>query len=152
MMTTHYTPEFVESFPTPLDAWGLLHLPRVQHLRPPVRLRLWQRGRHPTLPAQWSFTYDGDSISVRPSVGNWSFACKSHYVINKGHVRWARGFFSDEIARNRARDRAALDGPNSNSGEPRDESRADRPRPGQSAGNARRGTLHRLFGWVGRRV
>lgn len=153
MKTTRYLPEFVESFPTPLDPgvfYVSLEYKTCAHL---CACGCGEEAVTPLSPAQWSFTYDGDSISVRPSVGNWSLACKSHYVITKGHVWWARSFVPDEIARNRARDRAALDGPNSKSGEPRDESRADRPRPDQSAGNARRGTLRSLFsGWIGRRV
>ena len=51
----------------------------------------------PLGPAEWKFTYDGKTISLHPSVGNWSFACRSHYWISEGEVQWARGFSMEEI-------------------------------------------------------
>ena len=152
MKTTKYTPEFVESFPTPLAAgvfYVSLEYNTCAHL---CACGCGDEAVTPLSPAQWSLTYDGESISVRPSVGNWSLACKSHYVIHKGRVEWTRSFSLDEISRNRARDRAALDGPSSESCEVRDEFCADRPQPEDAADNARRGTLRRLLGWMGRRV
>lgn len=152
MKTTKYTPEFVESFPTPLAA-GVLYVSleynTCAHL---CACGCGDEAVTPLSPAQWSFTYDGESISVRPSVGNWSLACKSHYVIDKGRVQWARNFSPDEISRNRARDRAALDGSRSKSDQPSDEPRTSGPRPDQAAGSAPRGTLRRLLGWIGRRL
>lgn len=61
----------------------------------------------PLGPAEWRLTYDGRTISLAPSVGNWSFRCRSHYWIDEGRVRWARGFSEDEVAlvRQEARER-----------------------------------------------
>ena len=61
----------------------------------------------PLGPAEWRVTYDGRTVSLAPSVGNWSFACRSHYWIEEGRVRWARGFSADEVAlvRRKARTR-----------------------------------------------
>ena len=60
-------------------------------------------------PAEWKLTYDGRTISLAPSIGNWSFRCRSHYWIDEGSVRWAAGFSEDEVAlvRQEARDRRA---------------------------------------------
>jgi hypothetical protein len=63
----------------------------------------------PLSPAQWAFTYDGKNASLRPSIGNWSLPCKSHYIVDRGNIRWARTFSDLEIARNRERDRAVLE-------------------------------------------
>ena len=52
----------------------------------------------PLGPAEWSLTYDGRTISLAPSIGNWSFGCRSHYWIDEGSVRWARGFSDDEVS------------------------------------------------------
>lgn len=60
----------------------------------------------PLAPTEWSVTFDGDSISLSPSVGNWSFPCQSHYWIRRGHVKWARHWSPDEIAAGRELDRA----------------------------------------------
>ena len=62
----------------------------------------------PIRPAKWSLTYDGDSVSLWPSIGNWQKPCQSHYVIRHGEVRWSRRWTDKEIARGRARDQAAL--------------------------------------------
>ncbi len=36
----------------------------------------------------WSFTFDGRSISIHPSVGNVGLPCRSHYIVRKNRVRW----------------------------------------------------------------
>lgn len=51
----------------------------------------------PLAPTQWSLTFDGVSISLSPSVGNWSFPCQSHYWIRRNHVHWARRGSRDEV-------------------------------------------------------
>jgi hypothetical protein len=38
----------------------------------------------PLHPTRWSLSYDGETISLSPSVGNWNLACQSHYVVRKG--------------------------------------------------------------------
>lgn len=63
----------------------------------------------PLSPAQWSFTYDGENVSLAPSVGNWALPCQSHYWICKGKVRWSRPYSPAEIADNRERDRREFD-------------------------------------------
>jgi hypothetical protein len=51
----------------------------------------------PLAPTEWSLTFDGVSISLSPSVGNWSFPCQSHYWIRRNHVRWARRWSRDQV-------------------------------------------------------
>jgi hypothetical protein len=51
----------------------------------------------PLSPAQWAITYDGRSVSLSPSIGNWSYPCLSHYWIEKGQVRWASKWAKSEI-------------------------------------------------------
>lgn len=55
-------------------------------------------------PNGWSVTFNGETVSLRPSIGNWSLACKSHYWIKNNQIRWARSFDEDEIERIRLRD------------------------------------------------
>ena len=61
----------------------------------------------PLGPGEWRLTYDGRTVSLAPSIGNWSFACRSHYWIDEGNVRWARGFSAVEVdlVRTKARTR-----------------------------------------------
>jgi hypothetical protein len=37
----------------------------------------------PLSPTDWSLTFDGDTVSLRPSIGNYSFPCRSHYFITR---------------------------------------------------------------------
>jgi Family of unknown function (DUF6527) len=58
----------------------------------------------PISPADWQLFYDGDTVSLTPSIGNWGFPCRSHYWIDSGQVRWSRAWTDDQIAAGRARD------------------------------------------------
>lgn len=60
----------------------------------------------PLTPADWSVRKSGDAVSLMPSIGNWSFACKSHYYIQKNQVIWAAKFSPWQIDQVRARDKA----------------------------------------------
>jgi hypothetical protein len=61
----------------------------------------------PLSPTDWKFTYDGVSISLHPSIGNWNFPCQSHYWIDSGRVVWADRWSPAMIAAGRASDRRA---------------------------------------------
>lgn len=51
----------------------------------------------PLSPKEWQLIFDGESISLYPSIGNWSFDCKSHYWITNSKVEWARKWSQKEI-------------------------------------------------------
>ena len=63
----------------------------------------------PLGPAEWILTYDGRTVSLAPSIGNWSFPCRSHYWIEAGNFRWARGFSGAEVAQVREKARSRRD-------------------------------------------
>jgi len=63
----------------------------------------------PIRPTDWTLIYDGKSVSLDPSIGNWSFACRSHYWIKKNKIRWGLPFSEERIAQVRAYDRSAKD-------------------------------------------
>jgi hypothetical protein len=46
-------------------------------------------------------------ISLNPSIGNWSYACKSHYWIEQNRVAWAPRWTKKQIDEGRASDRYA---------------------------------------------
>jgi len=56
----------------------------------------------PLSPTDWALTYDGETVSFEPSIGNWSFTCQSHYWIRRGRVLWAARWTPREIAEGRA--------------------------------------------------
>lgn len=62
----------------------------------------------PLSPAGWQLTFDGETVSLTPSVGSWSLPCKSHYIIRKDTIVWA-GLISDaEIEAVKRRDQRDL--------------------------------------------
>lgn len=60
----------------------------------------------PLTPTDWRLTFDGETISLWPSIGNWNFACRSHYVIERSLVIQARPWSDKRIEEGRRRDRA----------------------------------------------
>ena len=60
----------------------------------------------PLSPADWSVQKKGNTISLTPSIGNWSFACNSHYWISRNQVVWAGNLSQQQIKQVKARDKA----------------------------------------------
>jgi hypothetical protein len=61
----------------------------------------------PITPTDWNITYDGETVTLHPSVGSWTLPCRSHYVIRRGRVSEALSWTDSEIAAERRRDRRA---------------------------------------------
>ena len=60
----------------------------------------------PLSPTDWILQYDGVTISISPSIGNWNFPCRSHYWIRQSKVRWAEQWSEGRVAVGRAYDRS----------------------------------------------
>lgn len=58
----------------------------------------------PINPTGWQLLFDGDTVSLHPSIGNWGFRCQSHYFVTRNRVIWARRMSKEEIERGRHRD------------------------------------------------
>lgn len=63
----------------------------------------------PISPTDWELSFNGAAVSLWPSIGNWSFPCRSHYWIDKGRVRWAGPLSEAAIAAGRQHDCRAKD-------------------------------------------
>jgi hypothetical protein len=60
----------------------------------------------PLNPAKWRLTEHPDgTVSLTPSIGNWSFPCQSHYFVTRSRIEWAGAFSLREIAAVQSRDR-----------------------------------------------
>lgn len=59
----------------------------------------------PLSPTDWELRFNGAAVSLSPSIGNWSFPCKSHYWIDKGRVRWSTRMSDAQIRAVRDLDR-----------------------------------------------
>ena len=103
------TPEFVDTFPAAMSP-GVLYVSIAY--RTTGHLCCCGCGSEviaPLAPAQWSMTFDGETVSMHPSIGNGALKCKSHYVIRHNQVLWRRKLTPEENADTRAKDRAALE-------------------------------------------
>ena len=59
----------------------------------------------PLSPTDWKLIFDGQSVSLDPSIGNWSFDCQSHYWIKRNQAIWSYHWSQEQIQNNRAYDR-----------------------------------------------
>lgn len=51
----------------------------------------------PITPDRWKLTYDGETITLSPSIGNWSFDCRSHYWIRKNKIIEAFSWNQEQV-------------------------------------------------------
>lgn len=55
----------------------------------------------PLSPTDWKLSFDGETVSLYPSIGNWSLPCQSHYWITDNEVEWAPRWTKRQIERGR---------------------------------------------------
>ena len=102
-------PSFVEFIPDHLDS-GVIYVSR--RYSTAAHLCCCGCGLEvvtPLNPAKWRLTERDGAVSLHPSIGNWSFPCKSHYWVSANSVRWAGAMSPAAIARVQMRDRADAD-------------------------------------------
>lgn len=59
----------------------------------------------PISPTDWKLTFDGESISLSPSIGNWNFECRSHYWVTNNKITHSRSWSREEIDYGRKKDK-----------------------------------------------
>lgn len=59
----------------------------------------------PITPHDWKIIYDGETISLHPSIGNWAYKCRSHYWIKNNNIVWSSNFTEQQIKATREADR-----------------------------------------------
>lgn len=108
-MPDSISPEFVEFAPPELND-GVLYISMTYATA--VHLCACGCGNKVVTPisrAEWQLFYDGESVSLWPSIGNWEFPCRSHYWIRRNKITWASGWTDEEIADGRRRDAEDLE-------------------------------------------
>lgn len=40
----------------------------------------------PISPNDWKLIFDGETVTLSPSIGNWNFPCRSHYFVRNGRI------------------------------------------------------------------
>ena len=80
--------EFVESFPDDLKS-GIIYLSVVYATAAhKCCCGCGEKVITPISPKGWTLIFNGEAISLQPSIGNWNFICQSHYWIEGNSVVW----------------------------------------------------------------
>lgn len=58
----------------------------------------------PLSPTDWRLTFNGKSVTLHPSIGNWNFECQSHYWIRNNKIEFAGNWTEREIRLGREND------------------------------------------------
>lgn len=59
----------------------------------------------PLSPTDWTLSFNGETVSLSPSIGNWSLPCRSHYWIEDNCIQWSGEMSQKAIDASRTRDR-----------------------------------------------
>ncbi|SRR6266700_5690385 len=59
----------------------------------------------PFTPTDWKLIFDGETVSLWPSIGNWNFKCRSHYIVRRSRVFEAERWENKEVEHGRQRDK-----------------------------------------------
>jgi hypothetical protein len=105
MRRTSLTPVFVDIIPDQLEEGTLYVCERYITAAHKCCCGCGEEVITPLTPADWAVRKDGNTVSLTPSIGNWSFACKSHYWISKNQVVWAGNMTKRQINQVRERDK-----------------------------------------------
>lgn len=54
----------------------------------------------PFSPTDWKLIFNGETVSLTPSIGNWTLPCQSHYWIREDKVIWAEKWSPSRIEAN----------------------------------------------------
>lgn len=143
---TSLTPEFIELVPLELKE-GVLYVSMVHAC---VIHRCCcgcgDKVVTPLSPGEWQLGYDGEAVTLYPSIGNSRFPCGSHYWIRKGKVVWAPKLSHVETEMAWRLDRAARDA--HFNAEPAPPATPAPPQAPVAVTEKRRGFWRRLF-WPG---
>lgn len=104
MRVEHYRVLEMESFPRPLAAGVLYFSKRFSAAAHACACGCGREVITPLSPVQWQLTLGPRGASLRPSIGNWNFPCRSHYWITEGRVEWDLDMSDRAIRVGRARD------------------------------------------------
>lgn len=61
----------------------------------------------PFTPTDWRMTFDGECVTLSPSVGNWNQDCRSHYVIERNRVIECGHWSNARVEAEKRRDKRA---------------------------------------------
>lgn len=109
MKMSNITPIYVDSFPKPLEPGNLYISKKFKTAAHLCCCGCGNKVITPLKPQKWALTEKNGQVSLYPSIGNWSFACQSHYWITKNAIDWSWPMSESKIAAVRAQDQRDLE-------------------------------------------
>lgn len=58
----------------------------------------------PITPTDWQLLFNGESITLNPSIGNWSFKFQSHYFIRNNEIKWCGAWSKQQVTAGKSQD------------------------------------------------
>jgi hypothetical protein len=104
----------------------------------------------PISAAEWSVSLRGGLVTVRPSIGNWSMPCQSHYWIRESHVIWSGQLSKRQIQNVFERDQRDLKAMHNRAGELNKTQNVNRTETGGQKANPRKSWFTKLMEFVQR--
>ena len=89
MRLLEVAPEFVNQIPRDLEPGILYVCCRYRAVKHLCACGCGVEINTPLHPTAWTLMCDGVSVSLSPSIGNWSERCQSHYWIRNNRIHWA---------------------------------------------------------------
>ena len=88
---------FVDSFPEPLEQGNLYVSMRYASVAHLCACGCGHEVVTPIRKRGWRLAFDGEGITLSPSIGSHNLACRSHYFIRDNEIRWAGKLSQDDI-------------------------------------------------------
>lgn len=95
------TPEFVDEIPRELELGKLYVCCRYRAVKHLCACGCGVTINTPLHPTSWTLICNGVSVSLWPSIGNWSEECQSHYWIRDSRIHWAPKWSKRRILKGR---------------------------------------------------
>lgn len=108
-MTRSLEPVFVDSIPKAPQEGKLYISKKYSTVVHKCCCGCGQKVITPLGPTDWSLRERSGRVSLWPSIGNWSFPCRSHYWIIENQVQWSYAMSQGEIEAGRRRDAVMKD-------------------------------------------
>lgn len=105
MKHAEFRPEFVEFIPRELEEGVLYISEKYKTASHKCACGCGEKVVTPLSPVEWQLLKLRGKVSLSPSIGNWNYACKSHYLIKSNKVVWAGAMSSRQIALVQKKDR-----------------------------------------------
>lgn len=94
MKLKEVTPEFVDEIPHKLEYGRLYICYRYRIVTHQCACGCGIAVNTPLHPTDWTLIYNGESVSIWPSIGNWGEDCRSHYWIRNNKIvsasKWSK--------------------------------------------------------------